>query len=75
MKYKVTIRNLNNLGNQLVNGSISQKKMHEVVLNAVNAKIDYVILDNEVEAEKTLLDEIEAARELEIMENIERRIR
>ncbi len=69
MKHKITIRALNTLGNQLPQHSPVRKIIHEQVLEAVEAKVSHILLDDEDEVDIALLKGLEGAKILEKKSN------
>lgn len=73
MIHKITIRDLNNWANQLPRNSPGRKDIHTSVLEAVDAKIPHIFLDDEDEVDRHLLKGIEAAKILEKENNKRKR--
>ncbi len=65
MIHKITIRELNTLGNQLPQNNPIRKIIHLQVLEAVDAKVPYILLDDKDEVDIALLKGIKGAKILE----------
>ena len=74
MKHKVSIRDLNAVGNQAPVNSGLRKKTHEVVLEAIEGGVAFITLDDEIREERQWLNLINVAKGCERYNN-RRRLR
>ncbi len=65
MMHKITIRELNTLANQLPQNNPVKKIIHMQVLEAIEAKVPYILLDDKDEVDIALLKGIEGSKILE----------
>lgn len=65
MIHKITIRELNTIGNQLPQNSSVRKTIHDQVLEAINAKISYILLNDEDKIDLHLIKMVAASKALE----------
>ena len=69
MKHKVLIRDLNAIGNQAPRNSGLRKKTHEVVLEAIEGRVAFIMLDDEIKEERQWLNSINLAKDRERYNN------
>jgi len=65
MIHKIPIRDLNTFGNQLPQNDPTRKDIHTAVIEAIEAKVSYIFLDDEIPLDKCILKGIATSKILE----------
>ena len=73
MIHKISIRDLNTLGNQLPKDVIFKKQIQDLVLEAVDMKRTHILFDDSNEVDSLVLEGILLAKKREHMTNHQER--